>query len=61
VSLRRLRLSDGAWEETNPPVALATDGSSVFISASRDRLTVAVHDSEVKGDVWVARRSPDER
>ena len=55
ASLRRIRLADGAWEELHPPVSLDVTASSSFVSASRDRLTLAVHASDLKGDVWVTR------
>ena len=54
--LQRFRLSDGAREELAPPVTLGAESPSSYLSASRDRLLLAVHASEAKGDIWVARR-----
>jgi Tol biopolymer transport system component len=61
TSVYRLRLADGSREQLQPPVALHTEIPNVFLSASRDRLTLAVHVSEARGDVWVARRGDERR
>lgn len=60
-SVHRIRLADGAWEELHPPVSLSADTSIACLSASRDRLLLAVHVTEVRGDIWVARRDGDRR
>ena len=61
ASVRRLSLARGTQEELHPPVSLNADTRSAYISASRDRLLLAVHVSEVRGDVWVARRDESHR
>lgn len=61
ASVRRLDLADGAATELSPPVPLPAEIPNVFLSASRDRLLLAVHVSEARGDVWVARRGGGRR
>ena len=54
-SLLRLRLADGRAEELRPPLELGAAGTPGFVSASRDRRTLALHATRIQGDVWVAR------